>query len=71
MFNLELSPRQAAVLHKILQSYHSDLQLEISDMDIEGLSEVLIAEENAVNQILAELDAAGFALTMETGEYAG
>ena len=35
MFTLELNARQAVVLHKILQSYHSDLQLEISDMDIE------------------------------------
>jgi hypothetical protein len=73
MFTLELNARQAVVLHKILQSYHSDLQLEISDMDIEGLSEVLVEEENVVNQMLHELEALGLEHLIEanTGDYAG
>jgi len=72
MFTLELNARQAVVLHKILQSYHSDLQLEISDMDIEGLSEVLVEEENVVNQMLHELEALGLEHLIEanTGDYA-
>jgi hypothetical protein len=73
MFKLELDARQAAVLYKILQAHRSDLQLEISDMDIEGLSEVLVEEENVVNQMLHELEALGLEHLIEanTGDYAG
>ncbi|CAG1011997.1 hypothetical protein ANRL4_04546 [Anaerolineae bacterium] len=73
MITFELNPREAVILHKILQSHHTELETEIADMDIEGMTELLIEEEGVVNKILQHLEQVGldFSPAQMAGEYVG
>ena len=54
---LTLSPEEAAVLHRILTSYVSDLRMEVADTDDYDLRQRLQAEEALVKKLIVRLAA--------------
>jgi len=55
--NLSLSTEEAAVLHRILASYVSDLRTEVADTDDYDLRRRLQAEETLVKKLIVQLAA--------------
>jgi hypothetical protein len=59
MITLELSPEEAEELHFIVDSYLSDLRLEIRETDNRDFRERLKQREVFVKKLLRELEESG------------
>lgn len=57
MIQLTLDEREARILAEVLQSYLSDLRMEIADTDRMDFREMLKEREAVLNRLLAELPA--------------
>jgi len=55
MFDLQLNDQQVAMLHKILESYLSDLRVEIAGTDLVEFRDVLKKEEVFIKELLRRL----------------
>lgn len=56
MLNLRLNDEEAKILHKILETYLSDLRVEIADTDLMDFREVLKKEEVFIKEVLHRLE---------------
>ena len=59
MFDIKLTHDEAEMLHKILDSYLSDLRVEIADTDLADFREILKNEEVFIKELLHRLETAG------------
>jgi len=55
MIHLELTPDEAEVLGEALESYLSDLRMEIADTDGQDFREMLKARKVVLNRVVAAL----------------
>ena len=55
MFIIRLSPEESEMLRKILESYLSDLCVEIGDTEAKELREALKREKSFINDLLHHL----------------
>ena len=55
MFIIRLSPEESEMLRKILESYLSDLCVEIGDTEAKELREALKREKSFINDLLHRL----------------
>ncbi|MBI5034738.1 MAG: hypothetical protein HZB51_29805 [Chloroflexi bacterium] len=56
MVQVELNPDQATMLQKILESYLSDLRVEIAGTDLKEFREALKEEERFIKEFLRRLE---------------
>ena len=55
MFDIRLSPEETEMLRKILESYLSDLRVEIGGTEVKDLREELKKEEGFIKELLHRL----------------
>ena len=58
MVDLRLTQSEAETLHKILETYLSDLRVEIADTDLKNFRETLKTEETFIKEFLQRLESA-------------
>lgn len=58
MSNIELSPQDASILHRILESYLAELRTEMAGTVIDGVADLLALEAELINRLLPELEQA-------------
>jgi hypothetical protein len=56
MFEIKLTPGEASMLHKILESYLSDLRVEIASTDLQNYREALKNEQVFIKEFLQRLE---------------
>ena len=57
--NIQLTQEEADILHKILDSYLSDLRVEIANTDLVGFRDPLKKEEVFIKELLHRLETTG------------
>lgn len=63
MVQLTLTEKDAAMLRKVLETYVSDLRMEIRDTDAHDFREGLKQEEAAINALIEQLRTQAHGLT--------
>lgn len=58
MIQLELGPDEARIMREILESYLSDLRLEIADTEKKAFRDELHKKENFIKSVVERLSAA-------------
>lgn len=71
MIKLELTHPEAELLHKVLDCYLSELAVEMAANGIEDFTQLLHAEETALQKMMSHLKAQGVGILTqdEVGEY--
>lgn len=70
MLVIELDPKEAGMLHRVLASYLCDLHAEIVSTEIEDFTLVLKEEEEFILRLMRELESIKLSST-NAGEYSG
>ena len=68
MFRLDLNAEQRTTLIEVLESYVSDLRMEIADTDNPGYRRELRAERELLESVVAKLDAGARASGLRDAE---
>ena len=55
MFDIRLSPEETEMLRRILETYLSDLRVEIGGTEVKDLREALKQEEGFIKELLRRL----------------
>jgi len=59
MLHLDLNPHELGILEHVLESYLSDLRMEIADTDLQAFRERLKERKAVLVRVLETIEAAG------------
>ncbi len=59
MVHLELNPEEALILHRILESCDCEMRADMAGVDVQSFGDMLRKEEQVIQNILNQLEAAG------------